>query len=163
MDDEELRIDNWMTRYLVRKVKGRLKVEHLKLAKSILEYKCLVGLLDHFEESMERIQFYFGLVEDDTAPTGDGGGIPLRSSKRLTGMKCVKEYNSGKRQNVNQHAVFKPGDREWDLLAEKNQYDIELFQFANELWDRQGKMLKERDHSASSASWNYRRKRRKPH
>jgi len=152
MDDGELRIDNWMTRYLVRKAQGSLEEKHMELAKSVLESKCLVGLLDHFVESMERIQSYYGLLDSNTTLTGSYDGE--------TGMKCVEKYNSGKRPNANHHAVVKSGDREWDLLAEKNRYDIELFQFANELWDRQGKILKEPDHSAS---WNYRSKQRKAH
>jgi len=152
INDEELRIDNWMTRYLVRKAKGKLEEEHMKLAKSVLESKCLVGLVDHFVESMERFHSYFGLVDNDTTSTHDG-------NKQLRGMECVEKFNSGERANANNHAVIMPGDREWDLLAEKNRYDIELFQFANELWDRQGKILENLDHGAS---WNYRTNRQKP-
>jgi len=150
-----LRIDNWMTRYLARKIHGNLEPAHLELAKEILEHKCLVGMMEHFVESMERIHSYLGLTDDVKATDG---GKRRRMSKQTTGMECVKEFNA-KKTNTNQHETFKPGDKEWDLLAKKNQYDMELFQFATKLWNRQGDMFKNnRVESNRDIAWNYRRK-----
>ena len=150
-DSVELRIDNWMTRYLARNIRRELRPQDMDLAKGILKYKCLVGMMDHFVESMERIHLYFGLVGDQPVSDNDN----MKKQKQATGMKCVKERSSGKHSNKNEHETFGPESKEWKLLAQKNQYDMELYEFAKELWKEQGIMLEKWEKDIDT-KWNYR-------
>lgn len=119
----EMRIDNWMTRWLARKYKGPLEDHHLELAKKILKQKCLVGFVDSFQESVERIMTYFHMDLTDVA------------------VDCVKGFDGKHRLNKNAHKSIAPGSKEWELVAELNSFDIELFQFAKDLWIEQGHLL----------------------
>jgi len=133
-DRDGVRIDNWMTRYLARKIKGDLEEEDIKLAKDILERKCLIGMTDEFIESFRRFNLFFGLgkwLED--------------------GLPCVEKYMNN-RANKNSHQKVKHGSDEWVALAQANKIDIELFNFGKDLWKRQGEMLAHRH----ADEWNFR-------
>lgn len=146
----DLRVDNWMTRYLSRRIKGPLDQEHFQLAKNILKYKCLIGMSENMTESMNRLATYAGL------------GYPVdinnisSAENSITWSECVEDYNRN-RVNKNKHQTFKPGSMEWDLLAKENQFDIKLFSFAKKLWSEQGRVLKEMQ-EVESNQWNYRPK-----
>jgi hypothetical protein len=132
------RIDNWMTRYLARKARGKLTVNDLQLAKDMLKYKCLIGFTDDYVESLRRLDTYLGLNT---------------WSKPSMGLECIERLVKRK-ANKNEHE--KLGQEEWDALAKANSIDIELFEFARTLYDDQDKMLQNR----TSITWNYRRDER---
>ena len=57
--DPELRIDNWMTRYLSRNIHNEITKDDIRLAKDIIRFKCLIGMVDEFEDSMNMFQSFF--------------------------------------------------------------------------------------------------------
>ena len=55
-----------MVRSLVNKLEGPLDPDDVKIAKEILNQKCLVGLMDRMEYSVVQFHAYFGFGNDAT-------------------------------------------------------------------------------------------------
>lgn len=87
-----------------------LEAHHLEFAKDVLAQKCLVGFVDHFQESIERIMRYFRL------------NISEKSLECIRGLSGKK-----KRLNKNVYKSIAPGSKEWDVLAELNSVDVGEF------------------------------------
>lgn len=83
------RIDNWVTRYLVRNLKGVITEKDLNFAKEILETKCLIGMIDKMEESMDRIIIYYGL---------DVYHKTKEQKESSSAKQCIKNFNEQKRK-----------------------------------------------------------------
>jgi len=120
--------DNWMTRMLLNKMSGRLVSQDLYIAMEILKRKFIVGLESDMEESMKRFEFYFGW-----------------SSPLSNAQECKAKYllnSSG--SNKNNHPAIVPGSQEWNLVADRNRFDIELYGLAKDLFfGSQAKMFNE--------------------
>ena len=117
---------NWMTRMLTRKLEGPLGLEDLASAKEVLRRKCLVGLVERFEESTERFEKFFGwrdLVMD-------------WEEKK----KCQR-YHLEKRDNAHDHPKFEERSYVWELLRKLNLYDMELYEYAVNLFEEQKKLV----------------------
>ena len=52
--------DNWIVRYLTNRKQGPLSYYYVELATEVLRTKCLVGFMDYYEESIRRIEKYYG-------------------------------------------------------------------------------------------------------
>jgi len=52
--------DNWMTRELSARPSGELTCKEFNRALRVLTEKALVGLVEHFDESVSRFEKYFG-------------------------------------------------------------------------------------------------------
>jgi len=140
------RIDNWVTRYLVRNLKGVITEKDLNFAKEILETKCLIGMMDKMEESMDRIIIYYGL---------DVYHKTKEQKESSSAKQCIKNFNEQK-QNTHKHSLVGPESEEWKLLKEKNNYDMKLYNFAQDLWVKQGLMLKSEKFNQGDRIWKYR-------
>lgn len=114
--------NNWLTRFLVNKYGGKLTLDDLNAAKRILETKCLVGLTEDLDMSVERFERYFGW-DLDTKGRGCRGAILKEGDKRLE----VK------------HMIPK-GTPAYEALFAQNRFDMELYKFVKELFVKQGKM-----------------------
>ena len=111
---------NWMTRFLSNELEGSLTREHLEVAKMVLKNYCLVGLLDRKEESWTRFESYFGWnVEGER--TED----------------CKERYLEWGWSNKHSHPDVNETNRAYDLLVERNKFDIELYEFAIILFGEQ--------------------------
>ena len=132
--NEGLRIDNWMTRYLSRKLKGPLEEADIQLAKNIIAQKALLGLTEDFEESMRRFDLFHGL-----------------GTWSSEGMNCVNKHIQDK-ANLNEHQLFGNETKEWNALAVANAIDIEIFQFAQTIYAQQGEWLSKH----ISREWKFR-------
>jgi len=111
---------NWMVRLLTNKFTERLTGEDLEVAKEILRTRCVVGLMDRMEESLERFDTYFGW-----------------SPKNGEGNECKNELmHNG--VNRNPHAKIKVGSEAWNMLYEQNEMDIKLYEYAQVLFEEQG-------------------------
>ena len=144
----DLRVDNWMTRYLSRRIKGPLEERHLQLAKDILKTKCLVGMSANMTESINRLAIYAGLGDAANRINNIRGNDTSWSD-------CVDDYNKN-RVNEHKHESFKPGSVEWELLAKENVFDVQLFTFAEQVWSEQSDMIKQMENEFRQ--WNYRPK-----
>jgi len=108
---------NWMVRVLTNKFRGKVTGEDLEVAKEILRTRCVVGLMDRMEESLDRFSTYFGW----SAPDGDD---------------CKNELLH-KGVNRNSHAKVKVGSEAWNIMYEQNELDIKLYEYAQVLFEEQ--------------------------
>ena len=119
---------NWMVRSLVGKMEAGLTEEDIAAAKEIIKTKCLVGLMDRMEESVERFRQYFG----------------FDIKKKDNAISCINQFTSkdGKRGNRNRHPnPLVEGDSAWNELAKKNHADISLYELAEQLFKDQSALV----------------------
>lgn len=107
--------DNYMTRTFRGKTADMpLTRDDLELAKHFLEHYVLVGLTDQIDESIERFAQAFGW------------------DQQSRWKNCWRRASHG--NNRFDHPHVQPGDDDWNLLAARNEFDLELFRFAQELF-----------------------------
>lgn len=119
-----------MVRSLVNKLEGPLDPDDVKIAKEILNQKCLIGLMDRMEESVLRFHEYFGFDND-------------------AALNCALDQYTSKakgsrteEQNSHSHPLLDPKGETYKLLAKKNRLDIVLYEHAVRLFDEQGVWMK---------------------
>jgi len=114
--------NNWMTRFLLDKKGGRLTKDDLTTAKEILRRKCLVGLFDKMQESLIRFELYFG----------------WRRNMGSKEKKCESELikNGDERH---EHIMVDEGSKAWSALLKQNMFDMELYLYAENLFEEQGR------------------------
>ena len=128
---------NWLTRFLTnRRQDGKLEREHVEIAKEILRQKFLIGLYDHFEESIYRIENFFGWKV--TSPPGKVQGTKL----------CHDRLVENARQRDKDDVDFlgtriKKGDMNYLKLKALNEFDLELYWYAVQLFKEQEELLKD--------------------
>ena len=123
--------DNWMTRFLTNEMAGGIYEQHLDLAKEVLESKCLVGLMEEFTPSIKRFNQYFGWMNMEF-----GGSVPMKD--RAT---CVSRV-IGHPDNKHPHPEVEEGGDVWNLLMQKNELDVALYEHAVHLFhDVQNKLV----------------------
>jgi len=109
--------NNWMVRYLSGKVQGDLNKEHLMVAKEVLRTRFIIGLADKKEESMKRFENYFNFKSDPSSPERCAENIIL---------------------NLSDNTNVREGTEEWALLEWQNKFDMDLYQYSQELFQTQG-------------------------
>lgn len=117
--------ENWMVRSLTNTMTGDLTEEHLQISKELLRTKFLVGLLDEKTESLRRIESYFGWK------------LPSRVSQT-----CKNNMMYFEPQSKNIHSVLNDETSEdYQVLLKHNQYDMELYEYAIQLFDEQKSLI----------------------
>jgi len=116
---------NWMVRSLTNKMTGPLSGDDILVAKEVLRRKCLVGLMEGMDESITRFHSFFRFGDEDA-------------------LKCSREQfaNKGAGTNSHSHPTLDQTSETWAILAQKNTLDIRLYEYAQELFEEQGKWLK---------------------
>lgn len=132
---------DWMVHVLAGKTKGPATEEDLEVAKEVLRRKCLVGMVDRMEESVDRFGAYFGWdlhLDDEDGGRGRAG-------------RCVNEVlGGGMRTNHQEHPHAEEGSEEWEALMRANRMDVKLFEYAQGLFEEQGRMFNDdRDRDSS--------------
>ena len=122
--------ENWMTRQLANNPIDALTDDDFALAKEVLRRKFFVGLIDQMEESMDRFERFFRWSYRVN---------PHNQEKCREGLLI----GGGANRNVNatKKAHLKEGTEGWNLLAEKNKYDLQLYDYVVELFDQQEDLL----------------------
>ena len=122
--------ENWMTRQLANNPIDALTDDDFALAKEVLRRKFFVGLIDQMEESMDRFERFFRWAYRVN---------PHNQEKCREGLLI----GGGANRNVNatKKAHPKEGTEGWALLAEKNKYDLQLYDYVVELFDQQADLL----------------------
>mmetsp|Transcript_8504 Transcript_8504/g.11705 ORF Transcript_8504/g.11705 Transcript_8504/m.11705 type:complete len:376 (-) Transcript_8504:33-1160(-) len=92
--------------------------DDLEFAKEILRTKVLVGLTSQMEESVERFDTYFGWNKNEKRPM------------------CQKSYIEHK-TNSNKYERVGEGSLVWEYLSNILYYDIQLYEYAVELFEDQ--------------------------
>jgi hypothetical protein len=115
---------NWMTRFLSNELERDLNDKHLAIAKKVLAQKCVVGMLEHKEESFNRFEKYFQWGPKDQKE-----------------IECRDRLLHWGWSNKHSHPQVEEGSVVWDLLYKKNSYDMQLYHFAQGLFVEQGKLF----------------------
>ena len=119
--------ENYIANWVVRQLTGTmpwvtLTEEHLEKAKMVLKEKVFVGIADQMDETVRQLREYFGWKEKE----------PF----------CAYNYLHGNPSNTNPHPLIKRGSETWNMLAEKEKWDMALYHFALELFAGQREMIK---------------------
>lgn len=115
--------DNFLTRTLSRNKRDPLTEADINLAKEVLKRKFVVGLYEHFEDSVRRFEAFFGWK------LGEG-------TNSCQSEAVQQEMNLG----YNDFDTL-PYDSAYAAIAEKNRADLELFKFAEYLYKYQDRAL----------------------
>ena len=115
--------DNWMVRFLTNQMSGNVYDRHLDLAKEVLESKCLVGIMEDFSASIKRFDRYFGWSQIDF-------GGPVSMTDRGTCVARVIQHPD----NAHPHPKVDEDGEVWNLLLQKNRFDLALYEHARHLF-----------------------------
>jgi len=136
--------------YMVRILSNTMEYEeeavtedHLDIAKEVLRKKCIIGLLNHKQESITRYQQYFkwkmnhhpskfhinNSPEAPTSPSFDQSSF------------CQEKLVTWGWSNKNHHPNIEETSPAYELLQKKNALDLALFEYAKLLYDEQGEMI----------------------
>eukprot|EP00565_Helicotheca_tamesis_P004091 CAMPEP_0185736008 /NCGR_PEP_ID=MMETSP1171-20130828/26660_1 /TAXON_ID=374046 /ORGANISM="Helicotheca tamensis, Strain CCMP826" /LENGTH=511 /DNA_ID=CAMNT_0028406487 /DNA_START=217 /DNA_END=1752 /DNA_ORIENTATION=- len=128
--------EDWMVRTLTNKMKDMetgLTEQDLDLAKEILRTKCVVGLTDQMEQSVDRFVQVFGWKKDVNETEGGGGG----GEGAVDAQQCKDELLQSGGVNKFHHPTEVEGSMAWELLKLKNVWDIQLYEYAVRLFEEQ--------------------------
>lgn len=102
---------------------GYLTFEDLDMAKEVLRRKCLIGLLKEKQKTLKRIERYYGWEERAKLPGVD---------------ECEERLMEWGWCNKHKHLIVEPGTEAYELIKSKNEFDIELYEYAKVLFVQQG-------------------------
>jgi len=108
-------VNNWLVRFLLNKKTDKVTKADLVIAKDILQHKVVIGLADQFPESLRRFKNYMGWVSS--------------SKQESCERTFIKPYESSE---------VMEGSEVWNHIAEKNNFDMELYEYARMLFNEQG-------------------------
>jgi Sulfotransferase family len=116
--------ENWMVRSLTKTMRGPLTDDHLQIAKEIIRTKFLIGLMEQKTESLRRIQSYFDWK------------LPSRISQT-----CKNNMFYFEPQSKNVHDFLDPNSNEYEIVAKRNQFDMDLYEYAVYLFEEQSDLI----------------------
>lgn len=121
--------NNWMTRWLTGKnAEPHLTRDDLAFAKELLRRKFLILLTEEMTVSTQRLMHYLGW-ELDEADMDDAQECLLAATDKKGG------------HNKNNHQLIEKDSAEYDALRQINNLDIELYEYAKELFVEQWSVL----------------------
>ena len=128
---------NWMTRILSDTLEGPLNENHLELAKAVVRQKTLVGLLSRKGETVERFKEAFGwhdkYPEFEKVVTEEDRKLEMTRAE-----ECADKLLHMDWPNKHGHATIDDAQSpEYAQLYEVNRYDIELYKYAERVFDEQ--------------------------
>ena len=121
-------IDNWVVRSLTNDKKGgQLTEEHLFVAKGILARKFMVGISQYLEETIKRLEMYYGWHQSE-------GCVPryLMLHEQHAKMETDKTFH------------IERGDDYWTFVTMYDKFDLMLYYYALELFVKQGSTMFQR-------------------
>lgn len=115
-----------MTRFLSNSLSGELTPEHEAIAKEVLRTKCLIGLLRDKTETMRRLEVLFSARAVERTPRRD---------------LCQEKLLYWDWPGKNRHPAVIRGSEAWDTLYKQNTFDLRLYEYAERLFEAQGKLF----------------------
>jgi hypothetical protein len=128
---------NWMTRALSNQpMEATLTSDHLQIAVQFVQEKILIGLLSKREQSLERLEKFFGwkFKEDPEAQEQCRADF-------LAGVGREKQMHIVPTGMALKVAAPKPGEPIYDMLLEKNSFDVKLYERITEFFDDQESLV----------------------
>mmetsp|Transcript_11089 Transcript_11089/g.13129 ORF Transcript_11089/g.13129 Transcript_11089/m.13129 type:complete len:514 (+) Transcript_11089:116-1657(+) len=136
--------ENWMTRSLVNNPKLPLVRDDLSLAKEILRQRCVVGLHENIELSFNLFERYFGWTAEAEI-TENVRGYSAKDLKDAVDAHDTCKRDVLKKEQSYAFDIHKlVGDIDEELyskIVEKNKFDMELFWYANYLFEEQQRLV----------------------
>lgn len=119
---------DWITRFLINKRQVPLVHEDLQLAKEILRKKCLIGLHENVERSMDLFEQYFGWTSKNRREKD--------ANKNCKSVILDIEHNRARDAYRDVGDVTK-GSEIYNKLVELNSFDMKLYWYAYDLFEEQ--------------------------
>ena len=129
--------ENWVTRFLTHEYTGQLTEEHVVMAKEVMRRKVVVGLIDKFGDSLKRFELYF-----------DWWQTKIKSDPESK-MKC-QQARALASQNHLHHPDPLGSSAAYVKLANLNWADLQLYNYAIELFDEQQALVNGKDPSLTN-------------
>jgi len=114
-----------------------LTKDDLKIAKEIVQRKCLVGLYRDRLGSMARFGRYFSSGWNHRWESIEGG----EEEQQRKILSCRKKVIQKGDKTMNHGLAVEMGSEEWELLTKVNELDLELYQHIEKLYEIQGKKI----------------------
>lgn len=130
---------NFVTRSLLNKFTGPLSPEELDVAKEILRKKCIIGIVEEFEDSIAAFDASLDLEPNFHVYTERE---EKDESRRGYVKSCMKEVKGGKGSNKHSHSKVDVDSEEYKILERKNGWDVTLWKYIKELYEEQKVDLK---------------------
>eukprot|EP00581_Thalassiosira_minuscula_P018554 CAMPEP_0183731874 /NCGR_PEP_ID=MMETSP0737-20130205/36703_1 /TAXON_ID=385413 /ORGANISM="Thalassiosira miniscula, Strain CCMP1093" /LENGTH=352 /DNA_ID=CAMNT_0025964719 /DNA_START=314 /DNA_END=1372 /DNA_ORIENTATION=- len=115
--------------HMMKKLAGKERVnkKDLELAKNTIKMRFVVGLMHEMEDSVKRFNVVMGINEKSCA----------RSNI------CMDTFFGAhlEKKNSNPHPKVERDSPAWQLLAEKNRFDIELYDYVLQLYEEQKELI----------------------
>ena len=121
--------NNWLVHHLSGKKHFETVDRHdLEMAKEMVKTKFIVGMMNKFDESVHRFNLLLGVDENDSS-----------NKQCITEFSHSEDHKSEKRDmsNRNSYTKAEEGSKAWNMIAEINALDVELFSFIEEQFDVQ--------------------------
>ena len=113
-------MDSWMTRQLTGTMPWvELNESHLERAKLIMKRKIFVGVMSDIDETIRQLKAHFRWEEKEP--------------------QCAYNYLHASPTNQNAHPQLQGGrgGKTWNVIAEKEKWDLSLYHFGLELFAEQ--------------------------
>ena len=129
--------ENWVTRFLTHEYTGQLTERHVAMAKEIMRRKVVIGLIDKFGDSLKRFELYF-----------DWWQTKIKSDPESK-MKCQQARALASQNHVH-HPDPLGSSAAFVKLANLNWADVQLYNYAIELFDEQQALVSGKDPSLTN-------------
>ncbi|KAL7464308.1 hypothetical protein ACHAXS_004643 [Conticribra weissflogii] len=132
--------DNWMVRQLTGTIPGEeLTEDHLHRAKNMLLAKFFVGIADQMEETVRQVRLYYEWI----VPPG----------KESCVRDMVRGTWPGEDDDWTPHKLPERGGDDWNTVAEREKWDMELYYLGLEMFSKQNLMLNAVQHALGPQSF----------
>ncbi|KAL3771773.1 hypothetical protein ACHAW5_002387 [Stephanodiscus triporus] len=133
--------DNCMVRIITNTTEKKITALHLDVAKEVIGRKCLVGFIDErLGESLKRFSGFFRWEQINSISKHYAVGSAAATTPEKDIDEKRKCANKLVKIGVNRHKYsrLKETSNAWKLLKAKNAYDIELYEYAEALYEKVG-------------------------
>uniref|UniRef100_A0A7S1BM36 Sulfotransferase domain-containing protein n=2 Tax=Corethron hystrix TaxID=216773 RepID=A0A7S1BM36_9STRA len=131
--------NNYYTRMLTGKNQHHILLSQsdVDIAMSVLQKRVLVGLLEHISESVDRFAAYFGWFGSNRLTSNRGKDMKTKDKGTK---QCLYQNLLAQPRNVNpvKYNQIEENSMEWVALAKKNEFDLQLYKYAQILFQDQG-------------------------
>ena len=129
---------NFVTRSLLNKYTDKLTQEDFAIAKEILRRKVIVGIVNDFGDSLAAFEAIMNLEPNWHVFTEHED---VNMGRRAYISSCIQGLRKGHGSNKHKHLEIHKNSEEYQILERKNAWDITLWDYIVELYQKQKVML----------------------
>lgn len=135
---------NFITRSLVNKMEGALSMEDIETAKEILKRKCVIGLMQEFDTSIELYNDAFDFHPNFSVEL-EGEENADEKSKKAKVNQCVERLRNEGGTNKHKHTTLAEDSKAYETIERKNYWDMMLWEYIVDLYREQQLNAMEKD------------------